>query len=499
MSARGLVSLAISGAVAAGLAGCELAPDYAPPDVAAPAAFKTALPAQGALDEAWWRTFGSAELDRLEARLDAQSPAVAAALARYRRAEAILDLSNSALYPSLGLSPSLSDNKQSDDRPLRSKGQPNYYGANQLLGQFSWEVDLWGRVRDSVAAAKAEVQANDDLLAAVRLSLHGGLARLYIALRGADAQAALLSRTIGLYRSALNLTQERLAGKISPPIDVERAKVQLANVEAAAADIARTRAVFENAIAALIGESASTFHVAPAAVLPKTPRPPRAAPSDLLRRRPDVAASERLLRAANEKIGIAKADFFPRLTLLLSGGTQDTGLDLTNLHNSLWSLGPSVSAPVFDGGQRQAALDAARADYEATAADYRTTVFAAFQEVEDARISILQLGRERAALAVSATAARRALDMSMSLYRDGAASSLDVVTAQSAALDAERAELVVGARLLQQYVALNLALGGGWSGQKPAPEPSATPGLALLGPQGADPGPKAETGGEGKP
>ncbi len=484
-------------AVFVGLAGCDLAPVYAPPEVAVPDRFKTAAPssAKGELGETWWSAFRSAELDRMEARIEADNPDFAAALARYERAKAVLDLAQSAFYPNFLAQPALSDNKQSNDRPLRSKSQPNYYGANQIFGQVTWELDLWGRIRDQVAAAKAGAQANDDLLQAARTALHASLARAYIALRGADAQAALLARTIVIYKSALVLTESRLRGNVAPPIDVERAKVQLANAQAAAADIAQGRAVLEDLVAALVGQPASSFRIAAAGALPSMPHGPRSAPSTLLQRRPDVAAAERLILVANERIGAAKADFFPRFYILLSGGTQDTGLALTNLHNSLWSIGPSVTAPIFDGGQRQANLEIARADFKVAAAQYQSTVLAAFQEVEDALASIRLLGKEYRALSVSSTAAQRALNMSMSLYTDGAASSLDVVTSQSAALDAQRAEIAVQTRLLQQYVALMLALGGGWSGQAPPSEPTGSPGLALLGPQGVDPGQPARDAG----
>ncbi len=487
---RRLVSCIGLCALAGPLAGCDLAPAYAPPPIAAPGQFKIALPAGSRVDvaESWWRSFRSPELDRLQARVELDNPDYAAALARYQRAKAALNLVNSAFFPTVLGQPEISYNKQSQNRPLRSANQPTYYGANQLFGQLGWEIDLWGRVHDLVAAAKAGAQANDDLLAATRLSLHASLARTYIALRGSDAQAALLARTIKLYQSALDLTQERLKQNIAPPIDVERAKVQLANAQAAAAEVAQGRAVLENALAALSGEMASSFKIAPSAVQPAAPRPPRAAPGSLLLRRPDVAARERLLFAANEKIGAAKADFLPRFMILLSGGTQSTNLDLLNFHNSLWSYGPGISAPIFDGGQRQAALDAARAEFMAAAAEYKGSVLAAYQEVEDALASIKWLSAENAALTVSADAAQRALDMSMSLYKDGAASSLDVVTAQSAALDAERAKLAAQTRLLEQYVELMLALGGGWSGQAPPPEPPLPPPIALGGPQGQDPG-----------
>ena len=471
------------------LAGCDFAPRYASPAVAAPEKFKDLAPPNGraTVTEDWWRGFHSADLDKLQAHIELDNPDYAAALARYERAKAILDLTNSAMFPIVSGAPEISYNKQSATRPLRSANQPTFYGANQLFGQLSWEIDFWGRIHDLVTAAKAGAQANDDLLAATRLALHSALTRTYIALRGADAQAALLARTIKIYQDALDLTQERLKENIAPPIDVERAKVQLANAEASAANVAQQRARLENALAAIAGQNASLFRIAPSANQPATPHPPRAAPASLLVRRPDVAAKERLLYAASERIGAAKADFLPRFLILMSGGTQSTSLDLLNFHNSLWSYGPGLSMPIFDGGLRQAELDAARADFKTAAADYKASVLSAYQEVEDALASIHWFSKESAALTKAADAAQKALDMSMSLYKDGAASSLDVITSQTAALDAERAQLAVQTRLLEQYVDLMVALGGGWAGQAPPPEPPLPPPIALAGPQGQDP------------
>lgn len=492
-SAHSLALRAILGASLVALVGCDFAPPYAGPAIAVPEKFKDSAPpgAKAALTEDWWRSFHDRELDRLETLIETDNPDYAAALARYERAKALLDLANSGFFPTVIGLPDLSYNKQSQNRPLRSQNQPNYYGSNQLFGQFAWEVDIWGRVKDVVAASKAGAQANDDLLAATRLSLHATMARTYIALRGADAQAALLARTITLYQSALDLTEQRLKDNIAPPIDVERAKVQLANAKASAAHIAQGRAVLENALAALGGQTASLFRIPVSAAQPATPRVPRMAPASLLVRRPDVAAKERLLNVANEQIGAAKADFLPRFYILMGGGTQSTNLDLLNFHNSLWNYGPALSMPIFDGGLRQANLDAARAQFSTAAAEYKGSILAAYQEVENALSSIKWIKLESASLSDAAKAAQRALDMAMSLYRDGAASSLDVVTQQTAALEAERADLAAKTRLLEQYVELMLALGGGWSGQAPAPEAPFPPPVALLGPQGQDPGGQA--------
>ncbi|MGO8740207.1 efflux transporter outer membrane subunit [Rhodoblastus sp.] len=491
--AHSLAARAVLCVTVIALAGCDFAPRYAKPEIAAPEKFKDSVQAGNrvALTEDWWRNFHDRELDRLEATIETDNPDYAAALARYEQAKAFLDLANSGFFPSIVGLPDLSYNKQSQNRPLRSKGQPTYYGSNQLFGQLAWEIDIWGRVRDVVGAAKAGAQSNDDLLAATRLSLHATVARTYIALRGADAQAALLARTIRIYQSALDLTTKRLKDNIAPPIDVERAKVQLANAKATAAQIAQGRAVLENTLASLSGQTASLFVIPASAVQAATPRPPRAAPASLLLRRPDVTAKERLLYVANEQIGAAKADFLPRFYILMGGGTQSTNIDLLNFHNSLWNYGPALSMPIFDGGQRQATLDAARAQFSFAAAQYKGSVLAAYQDVENALASIKWLRIQSAALSEAATAAQRALDMSMSLYQDGAASSLDVVTSQSAALDAQRADIAARTQVLEQYVELMLALGGGWSGQAPAPQPPLPP-VALLGPQGQDPGAQAQ-------
>ncbi len=489
-SAHSLALRAVLGASLIAFAGCDFAPPYAGPEIAVPEKFKDSAPLgpKVTLTEDWWRDFHDGELDRLETLIETDNPDYAAALAQYERAKALLDLANSGFFPTVIGLPDVSYNKQSQNRPLRSADQPTYYGSNQLFGQFAWEVDIWGRVKDVVAASKAGAQANDDLLAATRLSLHATMARTYIALRGIDAQAALLVRTIKLYQLALDLTEQRLKDNIAPPIDVERAKVQLANAKALAAQIAQSRAVLENALAALGGRTASLFRIPVSSAQPATPRLPRMAPASLLVRRPDVAAKERLLNVANEQIGAAKADFLPRFYILMGGGTQSTNLDLLNFQNSLWNYGPALSMPIFDGGLRQANLDAARAQFSTAAAEYKGSIITAYQEVENALASIKWLRIQSAALSDAAKAAERALDMAMSLYKDGAASSLDVVTAQSAALDAQRADLVAKSNVLEQYVELMLALGGGWSGQAPAPEAPFPPPVALLGPQGQDPG-----------
>jgi NodT family efflux transporter outer membrane factor (OMF) lipoprotein len=452
--------------------GCDLAPNYQPPRVALSAQYKEAPAAgEGDLDASglWWRSFNDRTLDDLEAQVDAANPTLAAALAANDQARAFAAAAQAGLYPELDALGTITANKQSNDRPLRSKDQPTYYGANQIDAQVtSYEIDFWGRVRDLVKAANADAEASADALAQARLELHAELASAYIRLRGVDAEAKLLSDTIANYRSALELTQSRLAAQISPPLDVERAETQLDAVEAQASDLKVQRSALENAIAALIGESAASFTISVVSRPIAFPRRPRAVPSDVLRRRPDVAESERLTAAASAGVGVARAAFYPKFTLSLLGGTQDTGFNLLSLTNSLDSIGPTVTLPLFDWGLRQAQLEAAKAAYAEAAARYRAVILNAVKEVEDDLSALRWLAEEARQTNAAAAAALKAAETSMSLYRDGAASYLDVVTAQNAALDAERTAIALRARQLDANVSLMLALGGGWSSEPSA-------------------------------
>ncbi|MEW6438777.1 MAG: efflux transporter outer membrane subunit [Pseudomonadota bacterium] len=449
------------------LAACDLAPAYHPPVIAVPVHYKEAgnwQPAAPRDDHGpWWQVFRDPTLDQLEPQVEIANQDLAAARANYLQARAFVAEATSALYPHIGTEATFSDNRQSDNRPTRGANEPDYYGANTIEGQASYEVDLWGRIRDNIAAHKAEAQASLADLAAARLSLQAELARDYLGLRGLDREIRLLRETVAAYRDALKLTQERLQGKIGAPIDVARAQVQLDNAKAQLADITGPRALFEHAIATLIGQPASTFTIPPALRDAALPAIPHGAPSTLLERRPDVASAERETAAANETIGIARAAFFPRFTINLMAGEQDTGFNLTNLGNSLWSVGPTISLPLFDAGRRQAHLAATEAAYLQTVAQYRSTVLKAIQEVEDNLALLRSLRIEAADVDASATSAQRASDLALTSYKQGASNYLDVIIAQTAAFDAKRAALIVATRRLRTSVALILALGGDWS------------------------------------
>ncbi|MFY9626547.1 MAG: efflux transporter outer membrane subunit [Methylocystis sp.] len=470
------------------LCGCDLAPEYKPPAVETPAKFKEggnwreARPRDDQPRGPWWQSFNDRVLNDLEQRIDTGNQDLAAALAVLEQSRAYVAKAQAGLMPTVDLNNSLSANKESQHRPFRKAdtpfsanalaesiltdrpiNEPDHYGDNVLKLQASYEVDLWGRVRDRIAAGQAQAQASAADLESMRLSLQAELARNYVAMRGLDSEAKLLGDTVNAYEKALALTQALVNGKIGAPADEARAAAQLEVARAQLMEIKARRALYEHAIATLIGEPASSFSIAPAPLAALAPKIPPGVPFELLERRPDIAAAERRVAAANQTIGVARAAFFPRLTINLSGGTEDTGLSLFNMRNSIWSLGPSVTLPIFDGGARLADLSAADAAYLQTVAQYRGAVLRAYQEVEDNLALTRWLAKETQSMTAARASAEKVLGISLTLYRDGATNYLDVVTAQTAALEAERAVLVLQTRKLQASVGLILALGGGWS------------------------------------
>lgn len=461
-------------APAALLAGCDLAPRYHAPVVAVPVKFAEAAgwapaaPADAVPRGLWWTVYGDTTLNALEARVDAANPDLAAAAAVFKQARAVAAEAEAGVYPQIGLGGHVSANRQSAHRPLRSPHQPNEYGDNAIYTNATYEIDFWDRIANSIKAGKAAAQSSAADLATMQLSLHAELASDYFSLRGLDQEIELYRRTVASYRQALQLTQNRFAGKIASAMDVSRAATQLEAAEAQAADVGGQRDVMAHAIAILVGVPPADLTIAanpaPVTVPPVAP----VVPAGLLQRRPDIAAAERDVAAANAEIGVVRAAFFPNITLNLTAGLQDTGFNLVSLPNSFWSLGPGLSLPLFEGGLRHAELTAAEAVYERTVASYRATVLQAFREVEDQLALLRSLGDAEQHETAGVTDARQTLDISMNLYKDGATNFLDVVTAQTAELDAERAALDIGTQRLTASVGLIRALGGGWdTGQLP--------------------------------
>ncbi len=455
------------------LAGCSLAPAYAPPSLTLPMTYKEvgpwtpASPADTAPRGDWWTVYGDATLDELEKRIEDHNPDLALALARYDEAQAFAAQARASLFPEVDLGGSATANRQSANRPLRIGG-PNYYGDNVVNGTASYEIDLWGRVRNLVAAGKAQAQASAADAASVRLSLEAQLADAYLGLRGLDAEAKLLADTTKAYAIALKLTQTLHDGGAVPGLDVGRAQTQLQIARAQQVDVIAQRALFEHEIAALVGEPASIFSIPPLAQLPPPPEIPVAAPSLILQRRPDIAAAERRAAAANAMIGVARAALYPSISLDAIGGFENSGgLSLLNAADSWWTLGPTAAMTLFDGGRLRAQVRASRDQFDEASASYRSTVLAAFQQVEDNLALCNKLADEAREQLAGVAAAQHTEALAMVQYRMGAVTYLDVVTAQTTDLQAQITELAIETRRLQASVDLVRSLGGGWS--EPAP------------------------------
>jgi len=452
------------------LAGCNLAPDYKVPATPQPAAFKEtgpwvqSTPVSELPRQAWWKLYDDGILDGLEDRIEEANPTLAQALARYDAAQGYLEQAQSPLLPTLTIGGHANADKQSDNRPLRSPNQPTYYGDNLAAANVSWDIDLWGRIRNEIAAGKAEAQASFADLAGVRLSLQAELADDYVRMRGLDDEARLLADTIAIYGKALTLTNERHEKGIASGLEVGQAQAQFSDVQAQLSDVLAQRALLEHAIASLVGEAASNFAVAPVVADLKIPNVPAGIPSTLLQRRPDIAAAEREVAATNAGIGVARAAFYPDISLSALAGFQNTGSNpLFVAPNAFWALGPTVGMTLFDNGLHEGELAVAKAANSSAAAGYRGTVLKAFQEVEDNLVLLNRLSEAADERATSVTAATHTQDLALALYRNGALSFLDVVVAQTTALNAQQQALQVQTRRLQASVALIRALGGGWS------------------------------------
>lgn len=461
----------LAGCLLTALAGCSLAPTYHRPLITVPSSYKeaTGLWMQAAPADArprgdWWTVFDDTTLNGLEQKLGAGNPSLAVALSRYDLAHAYEGELRSGLFPHVGVNGGPSNNRQSDNRPIRGANQPNEYDADTAEFTAGYEFDFWHRVRNEVAAGKAQAQAADADLGAATLSLQSQLADLYIMLRGYDIQAHILDDSLAAYRKGLTLTQNRMEGGIASGLSVARAKNQLSDAMAQAAEVKAQRALTEHAIATLVGEPASRFSLNASDHPIGLPEIPADVPSTLLQRRPDIAAAERRTFAANADIGVARAAFYPSFSISAILGWQNTGNgSLLTAGNRMWALGPIGALSLFDGGLRHAREREAKATFEEAAGQYRVTVLGAFQQVEDNLSLLTNLSREAHDEDDAAAAAQDAATIATNRYSEGIVNYLDVVTAQTSYLQAKRNAEQVRTRRLQASVNLIHALGGGWS------------------------------------
>jgi NodT family efflux transporter outer membrane factor (OMF) lipoprotein len=456
------------------LGACSLAPPFKTPVVPSADAYKEigpwtqAQPADRLPRDSWWALYDNAELDELEHRLIDGNPTLAAAFANYAQARALADQARAGLFPALGLSADVERDRESIHAPLRGPTSPTYYNSNTVGGSVSYELDLWGQIRNEVAAGDANAAAAAADLENARLSLLAQLADDYIQLRSLDRDTAILDQTVQAYTRALDLTQQRHGAGIAPGLDVSQAQTQLDAARSQAAQTLAQRALMEHSIAALLGVSASTFSIKAEIVDIKLPQIPTALPSDLLERRPDIAGAQRRMMAANANIGVARAAYFPSLTLGAQGGFQSTSFaNWLSAPSSFWAVGPNALLSVFDGGLRRAQVAQARAEFDASAANYRGIVVGAFQQVEDSLATLNHYHDAGIDEKAAVDAAQRTLDFSLVLYKQGATDYLTVVTSQTALLQTQLEALTLDTLQLTASVDLIRALGGGWEDSAP--------------------------------
>jgi NodT family efflux transporter outer membrane factor (OMF) lipoprotein len=461
------------------MAGCVAGPNYKRPQTPVAPAFseappqsftesqgwKQAQPADETLRTDWWRLFGNEELNRLESEVNPSNQTLKAAEAQYRQARALIQINRSALFPTISASPGVGVGRTSANAPGATHG--NSYAQYTLPVDINYELDAWGRVHRSVTAAREEAQASAADLETIRLSLHTELATDYFELRSLDAQKRLLDDTMAAYQRALDLTQNRYDGGLSSRAEVAQARAQLETARAQDIGVGVERATFEHAIAVLMGRTPETLRLEDAPLQTIPPVIPTDVPSQLLERRPDIAAAERRTAAANEQIGIARAAFFPELILTATGGFEGSRpINWLSWPSRFWSVGPSMLETIFDAGRRRAQSEQAGAAFDQAVANYRQATLTAFQEVEDNLATLRVLEDQAKAQRVAVEAAQQSLALSMNRYKGGLVTYLEVIAAQTITLQNQLAEVDILRRRMDASVLLIKALGGGWDASK---------------------------------
>jgi len=471
MKAGSLPALSLLALLAA--SGCKVGPNYKAPTMPAPPTFSDngqngdrtiAMPADQTDRGAWWSVYHDSELDTLEQQCTTANNQIAAALHAYEQAHDIVREVHASLYPTVSIGGSATRNQLSSNEPLRPTTQPLNYWDFLIPVSISWEPDFWGGIRRQIESSTASAQASAADLATTRLSLQGTLVITYFQIRGIDLQAQLLRSTLDAYTEALKLTQARQTGGLASDSDVEEAKAQLEQTRAQLIDLGVQRAQYEHAIAVLIGQAATNFHIAERPLAGDPPSIPTGIPSELLQRRPDIASAERHIAAANALIGVAKSAYYPSVVFATGGGLNSARVSqVFSTKSTDWFAGPSISETVFDAGRRKAQVDYAIAQREQAASLYRQQVLSAFSDVEDQLAALRVLEDEATVTARAVDAARKSTELSTLRYKRGLAQYLEVLTNQTIELNAERTAATLVSRRIIASTQLQMALGGGWN------------------------------------
>ena len=454
------------------LAACSAGPAYKRPDVTMPSTFKeatveingtpwkTAQPADVLPRGPWWENFQDSLLNSLAAQVEVSNENLKSTVAKYAQAKALVDSARSAWFPTFNLNAGTTRAKNA----VTGINSPAATTTDTVsVSASSWEIDLWGRIRNTVDSNELAAVASIADIESLKLSLQAQLAQSYLSLRVADEQISLLNRTVDDYTKALELTTNRFKAGVVSRADVAQAETQLKSTQAQAIDAGIARAQFEHAIAVLIGKAPADFTIVPATLSAKFPQIPLTVPSQLLERRPDIAGAERRMASANAQIGAAQAALFPQLTLAGTVGyRQNSWANILSLPNRFWSVGPALALTLFDGGLKRSQIAQAEAIYDQNVASYRQTVLTAFQDVEDNLVSLRLLEQEAVVQAEAVRAANESLDHAIAQYKGGTVSYLNVITAQTAAYTNRNAEFNVMTRRFVASVGLYKALGGGY-------------------------------------
>ncbi|MBV9482561.1 MAG: efflux transporter outer membrane subunit [Acidobacteria bacterium] len=471
------------------LAGCAVGPHYSPPTVPVPPAYKegpegtkAAEPQDQLARGKWWEVYRDPKLNSLEEKITVSNQNLKAALAQFEQARALVRVNRADLYPTLTAGAAGSRNHLSRNRAAATTlSRTNFSDLQMPTLGVSYEPDLFGRVRHTIESARASGQASAGDVENVSLSLHAELAAEYFQLRSLDAEEELLKSSVAIFAKALELTENRYHGGVSSAVDVAQAETELETTRAQATEIEVARAQFEDSIALLVGQPASSFSIPNSPLAETPPVIPPGLPSELLERRPDIAAAERRVAAANEQVGVAHAAYFPSLSLSGSAGFESASLtNLLSAPSGFFALGASALVTALDVGRRRGVSEEARAIYQQSAANYRQTILNAFREVEDNLAALRILAQEAETQQAAVAAAEHSLQLSTSRYKGGVASYLEVTTAQAIALSDERVAVEIRGRRMSASVRLIQSLGGGWNrsqlpaGKIPSLPPSAT-------------------------